>query len=87
MGATEDQALTVHTRRNFKKKENFHHNKKKDKKLKKTKRDTSNARCYTCEKGHFARACPIRKRRHHGHFAEDDEPTNKRFRREKDDSN
>ena len=45
MGATDDQALTVHTRKNLKKKEkkeNFYHNKKKDKKLKKTKRDTLN---------------------------------------------
>ena len=45
MGATEDQALTFHTRKNFnnkEKKETFHQNKKKDKKLKKTKRDTSN---------------------------------------------
>ena len=47
MGETNDQALTVHTRMNFKKKEkkeNFHHNKKKDKKQKKTKRDPSNVR-------------------------------------------
>ena len=45
MGETDDQALTVHTRKNFKKKEKkekFHHKKKKDKKMKKTKRDTSN---------------------------------------------
>ena len=45
MGATEDQALRHHTRKNFKKKEkkeNFHHNKKKDKKPKKTKLDLSN---------------------------------------------
>ena len=45
MGATDDQALAVYTRKNFKKKEkkeNFHHNKKKDKKPKKTKRDISN---------------------------------------------
>ena len=42
MGANEYKALMVHTRKNFKKKENFNHNKKKDKKLKKTKRDTSN---------------------------------------------
>ena len=42
MGATDDQALTIHTRKNFKKKDNFYHNKKKDKKLKKTKRDTLN---------------------------------------------
>ena len=41
MGAIEDQALTIHTRNNFKKKdnnENFHHNKKKEKKKNKTSR-------------------------------------------------
>ena len=87
MGATEDQYLIVHTRKNFKKKENFHHNKKKGKKHKKTKIDPSNVRCYTCdEKGHFARDFTIRKKRHHAHIVEDDEPTNKTFRREKDDS-
>ena len=42
MGANEDQALTVHTRKNFKKKENYHHNKKKDKKQMKFKKDASN---------------------------------------------
>ena len=77
MGAIQKQALMVHTRKNFKKKENkekFHNRKKKDMKQKKTKRYTSNVRCYTCEeKGHFARDCPIRKRRHHAHVAEDDE--------------
>ena len=44
MGAIEDQALTVHTNKNYKKKEkkgNYHHNKK-DKKQKKIKRDPSN---------------------------------------------
>ena len=84
MGENEDKALTVHTRKNFKKKqkkENFHHNKMKDKKAKKTKRDISNVRGYTCdEKGHLARDCPIQKRRHHAHIVEDDEPTNKRFK-------
>ena len=91
MGATEDQTLKIHTRKNFKKKEkkeNFHHNKKKDKKQKKTKRDPSNVQCYTCdEKRHFARDCPIKKNRYHAHIVEDDEPTNKRFKREKEDSN
>ena len=86
MGATNDQALTAYTRKNFKKKEKFHHNKKKDKKQKNSKRDPSNIRCYTCdEKGDFARDCPIQKKRHHAHIFEDDEPTNKRFKQEKDD--
>ena len=85
MGATEDQSLTVHTRKNYKKKENHHHKKKKDKKQKKFIRDPYNVRCYTCdEKGHFARDCPIWKKRCHAHVAEEDEPTNKIFRREKD---
>ena len=80
MGATENQSLTVHTRKNLKKekKENSHQNKKKEKKQNKTKRDPSNVRFYTCdENGHFARDCPIRKRRHLAHVVEDDEPTNK----------
>ena len=69
------------------KKENFHHNKKKDNKAKKTKRYISNIRCFTCdENGHLERDCPIQKRRHHSHIAEDDEPTKKIFKREKDDS-
>ena len=78
MGEIEDQALTVHTRKNYKKKENkenYHHINKKDKKQKKIKRDPSNVRCYNCdEKGHFARDYPIRKKRHHAHIAEDNEP-------------
>ena len=88
MGATDDQALTVHTRKNFKKKQNFHDNNKKDKKPNKTKIDTSNISCYTFdEKGHFERDCPIRKGRHHAHVSNYDEPNNKIFKREKDDSN
>ena len=54
MGEIDDQSLTVHTRKKYKKKEkkenchhnkkkenkeNCHHNKKKDKKMKNTKRD------------------------------------------------
>ena len=89
-GETKDQYLIVHPRNNFKKKEkkeSFHHNKKKDNKQNKTKRDTSNFRCYTCdEKGHFARDCPIKKRRHDSHISEDDEPTNKIFIQDKDDT-
>ena len=90
MRATEDQSLIAHTRKNYKKKEkneNSHHNKKKDKKQNKMKRDPSNVRWYTCdEKGQFARDCPIRKKRHHVHVAEHDEPINKSFRRENDNS-
>ena len=63
MGAIDDQALAVYTKKNFKtkeKKENFHHNNKKDKKPKKTKRDHSNVQYYTHdEKGHLERDCPI----------------------------
>ena len=88
MGATNDQDITVYTGNKFKKKEkkeNFHHNNKNDKKLKNTKRDISNIWCYTCdEKGHFARDCPIRKKRHRAHVVKDDEPTNKRFKWDQD---
>ena len=42
MGATEDQALTIHTRKKYKKKENFQHNKKKDMKQKNFRKDPSN---------------------------------------------
>ena len=45
MGATEDKSLTVHTKNKLMKKEKneiFHHNKNKERKPKKTKRDTSN---------------------------------------------
>ena len=81
MGETEDQSLTIHTRKNYNKKEkndNYHHKKKKDKKQKKIKRDPSNVRCYTCdEKRHFVRDIPIRKKRHHAHISKDDEPTKK----------
>ena len=88
MGETEDQALTAHTRKNYKKKENHHHNNKKDKKQNKFKKYPSNIWCYNCdENGHFARDCPNKKKRHHAHNTEYDEPTNKIFRRENGDSN
>ena len=65
MGATEDQALTVHTRRNYRKKENHHHNKRKDnhhKKQKKFRIYPSIIWCYTCdEKEHYTRECPKNK--------------------------
>ena len=86
MGATKDQALTTHTRKSYKNKDNHHHKKKKDNKKNKFIKDPSNIRCYTCdEKGHFARDCPNKKKIHHTHTVEDDEPTNKIFRGEMDD--
>ena len=87
METTEDQALTIHTRKNFKKKEKYHHTKNKDKKQKKFIKYPSIIRCYNCdEKGHIAIDFPNRKKRHHAHTVEDDEPTNKIFRWEKYDS-
>ena len=75
MGANNNQSLIVHTKKNFKKKEKkdkFHH-KKKEKKEKKTKRDPSNGQCYTCDENiHFARDCPMRKRRHRAHVAKEE---------------
>ena len=89
MGAIEYQPFMVHTRENFKnnnKKENYHHNKKKDKKQKKFIKYPSNIWYYACdEKRHIARDYPNGNKRHHAHTIEDDEPTNKIFRREKDD--
>ena len=92
MGATEDQALSVHIIRNNRKKEYHHHNIRKDyhhKRQNKFRRDPS-----ICdEKGHYSIDCPInrgssnnnsRKKIHHAHTAEDDEPNNKIFREEKE---
>ena len=42
MGATKDKYRIVHTRKNYKKKENRHYNKKKDKKKKKFRKHPSN---------------------------------------------
>ena len=74
MGATVDQALTVHSRINHRK-ENHHHNRRQ----KEFRRDPFNIRCYTCDdKGHYSRDCPrnrgffkkkSNKKRHHAHTA------------------
>ena len=88
---SEDQALTVHSkkgRRNpHSSKGNNSHNRK----------DLSRLRCYTCdERGHFAKDFPknkvhshkkkVNKRRNHAHATEDDEPSTKRARQDSDDS-
>ena len=96
IGATEDQALTIHTRRNHRKKEGHHHNKREDphhKIQRKLRGDLSSIRCYTCdEKGHCSRDSPrnkgsynkkLNKKIHHDHTIDDDEPTMKIFREER----
>ena len=93
---SEDQALTVHSKRS--RRRNPHYSKGKNSHPKDNNRkDLSKVRCYTCdEKGHYAKDCPKNKnhyhkkkrnkRRHHAHAAEDDEPSKKRSRYESEDS-
>ena len=86
MGATEDQALTIHTRRNHNKRDDHHHNKREDhhhKSQRKPIRYISSIRCYTCDdEGNYFRDCPrnkgssnkkSNKKRHRAHTAENDE--------------
>ena len=87
----EDQSLTTHTKNNkgehpHHKKEKDHHQNKRDN-FRRTRRDLSNVRCYTCdEKGHYSKDCAKNKKkknnkkRHHAHTTEDDEPSRKRTR-------
>ena len=92
---SEDQALTVHSRRGRRKTHHFkgknpHHRDN-------NRKDPSRLRCYTCDEiGHFAKDCPKNKVhshkkkgnkiRHHAHAAKDDEPSKKRSRYESEDS-
>ena len=82
--------------RNHHTKGKHHHQNQKDN-PKRSSRDLSNVKCYTCdEKGHFSIDCPRNKggshkkkdnkRRHHAHTAEDDEPPRKRVKEESEDS-
>ena len=93
---SEDQALTVHTKKG--RKENHHHQgKHSHQKNNIARRDPSKFRCYTCDEiRHYARNCPMNKngskkkrnskRRHHAHTAEDDDPPRKRVKQESEDS-
>ena len=93
MGATGDQALTVHSK---KRRRDYHHHQGKHSHQKDNSRrpskDLSKLRCYTCdERGHFAINCPMKKkknykRRHHAHTAKDDDPPRKRVKQESEDS-
>ena len=90
MGASDDQALTTQAKKNEGKREDhFHRRPKKFQKNHRPRRDYTNSRCFTCdEKGHFSRDCPRnkgsskanKKKRHHAHTAEGDEPASKRTR-------
>ena len=87
---SEDQALTVHSKKN--RWSNYHSKGK----TSHSRKDLNTIRCYTCdEKGHISRFFPNKgnlkkkkenKRLHHAHAAEDDEPSTKRIRQESDDS-
>ena len=82
---SEDQALTVQSKKSRRDHHHHHHSKGKHSSYKK-----SQLRCYTCDEiGHFAKDCPRNKRnshkkknnkrRHHAHAVEDDEPSTKRM--------
>ena len=91
---TEDQSLTVHSRKG--RRENHHHQgKNSHQKNNFVRRDPSKLRWYTCdERGHFSRSCPMNKngskkkknskRRHHAHTIEDDDPPRKKVKQESD---
>ena len=92
---SEDQSLTVHSKKGRRKTHhlngnNSHHRDN-------NRKDPSRLRCYTCDEiGHFAKDCPKNKNhshkkggnkiKHHAHAVEDDEPSKKRSRYESEDS-
>jgi hypothetical protein len=86
--SNEDQALTAHIRKGKNKKEVHSHKRfQKPHKGQDSHKDLSSFRCFICQKmGHIARNCPQAKdqdktrkfKRHHAHFAGEDEPDRKR---------
>ena len=103
---SEDQALIVHSkkiRRDYhhskgkKIRRDYHHSKGKNFNSRKSNKDISKYKCFTCDElRHFSRDCPKNKnsshkkkgnkRRHHAHAVEDDEPSTKRNKQVNDDS-
>ena len=85
---SEDQALTVHSKKN--RRSNYHSKGK----ISHSRKYLNTIRCYTCdEKGHISKFYPKKrnlrknnKRRNHAHAADNDEPSTKRFRQESDGS-
>ena len=89
---SEDQALTIQS----KKRRTDHHRGKHSRQKNNTRKSNkylSKLICYTCdERGHLARDCPRNKdrshnrKRHHAHATEDDDPSKKRIKQDSDDS-
>ena len=93
---SEDQALTVQSKKSRTYYHKGKHSHQKDN-PRRSKRNIPKFRCYTFdERGHFARDCPRNKngshkkkgnkKRHHAHTVEDDKPPKKRIKQESDDS-
>ena len=92
----EDHALATNVgkrkgKRKFRSQKEDHSPKrsKKFQKSQKNKKDSSNIKCYGCQKvGHYLRDCPLLKevkgkmdKRHHAHVVEEEEPVRKKERR------